>query len=287
MKVKPEVQPVKRYKKPKYPTKEKVSENPDILYRVPDRWKGSPALYAALLLVVSGGLYACSGQGDGSETNSLVIPGDPASAVRESVLPSALEPTALPPASEFKVPVFEHGSGRGSYGCVSVAPPVFLSEEEALQVIREEAEAQGIDFSGTKTLAGTFPAANLYGDKTLEDATWKGELELDGYDEALGFGFEFVSRQDLIDWQVQGNIASSVESYDLKTTAERLAAVAENTAVFYDPSQNWEEFDRNASQNDFEAYVQKFSEEQKTKMIENLREQVRDFLAWLAAEGVI
>ena len=287
MKVKLEVQPVKRYKKPKYPTKEKVSENPAILYRVPDRWKGSPALYAALLLVVSGGLYACSGQGDGSETNGPAIPGDPASAVRESVLPSALEPTALPPASVFKVPVFEHGSGRGSYGCVSVAPPVFLSEEEALQVIREEAEAQGIDFSGTRTLTGTFPATNLYGDKTLEDATWKGELELDGYDEALGFGFEFVSRQDLIDWQVQGNIASSVESYELKATAERLAAAAENMAVFYDPSQNWEEFDWNTSEKDFEAYVRKFSEEQKTKMIENLREQVRDFLAWLAAEGVI
>ena len=41
-------------------------------------------------------------------------------------------------------PIFEHGTGRGADGCVVVSPPVFLSEEEAVQVIREELAKQGI-----------------------------------------------------------------------------------------------------------------------------------------------
>ena len=33
-------------------------------------------------------------------------------------------------------PIFEHGTGRGATGCIVVSSPVFLSEEEAMQVIR-------------------------------------------------------------------------------------------------------------------------------------------------------
>jgi len=40
--------------------------------------------------------------------------------------------------------VFPHGEGRGSFGCMMVTPPAFLSEEEARQVIREELESLGI-----------------------------------------------------------------------------------------------------------------------------------------------
>ena len=278
MKAKLEIAPVKGYKEPRYPTKESLSANPAILYSVPKRWKSSPALYAALLFVVSGGLYACSNQNVASKSSSPTVLEEPSSTIQN---------TAGTAASAYTVPVFEHGSGRGSYGCSSVAPPVFLSEEEAQQVIREEAAIKGIDFSGVKTVEGTFPATNLYEGKALKDATWDGELELDGYDKELGFGFEFISQKDVADWQVEGNILSSVESYDMKGTAERLAASLQNTAVFYDPGENWEDFEWKASEADYESYIEQFTAEQKAEMTENLREQVRDFLAWLAAEGVI
>jgi hypothetical protein len=41
-------------------------------------------------------------------------------------------------------PLFEHGEGRGATGCIVVSPPVFLSEEEAMQIIREELGKHGI-----------------------------------------------------------------------------------------------------------------------------------------------
>ena len=44
-------------------------------------------------------------------------------------------------------PIFKHGEGRGATGCVAVSPPVFLSAEEALHVIKEELTQQGVNIS--------------------------------------------------------------------------------------------------------------------------------------------
>ncbi len=41
-------------------------------------------------------------------------------------------------------PIFEHGEGRGATGCVVISPPVFLSEEEALQIVKEELAKHGV-----------------------------------------------------------------------------------------------------------------------------------------------
>jgi hypothetical protein len=51
-------------------------------------------------------------------------------------------------------PIFEHGEGRGATGCVVVTFPVFLSEEEAMQVIREELAEHGIDLTRGPDLEG-------------------------------------------------------------------------------------------------------------------------------------
>jgi len=44
-------------------------------------------------------------------------------------------------------PIFRHGAGHGSFGCKAVNPPVFLSEDEARQVIIEEGETGGLSFT--------------------------------------------------------------------------------------------------------------------------------------------
>lgn len=61
-------------------------------------------------------------------------------------------------------PIFEHGSGRGSFGCDSVAPPSFISEEEAFQVVEEEAKNYGISFEkpGKELKNIKLPDTNLY-----------------------------------------------------------------------------------------------------------------------------
>ena len=274
------ITPVRFYAVPKYPAKKDVNMDMALLRTIPRRWKAKPAVCMALALTLSTGLYGCV---DRNMTTSEVT------SVSSETAGSSTATTSKAGLA-LSIPVFAEGAGRGSYGCVSVAPPVFLSEEEALQVIREEAKARGVDFSSTKTLEGNdFPATNLFYGDDSELATWQGKLELDGFDSALDIGFEFVSEADVVAWAKKSNIWSSVEVYDMKGTAERLADVVENTAVFYDPAQDSEAFSRNWQKGsiDFDTYVKQYTAEQKALMLEQLREQVRDFLAWLAAEGII
>ena len=264
------ITPVRHYFIPKYPTKMDVRISPAILRAVPRRWDVKPAVCMALMFTLSTGLYGCA---DGNNAGGGVSTGGN---------------TAL----SLSIPIFEHGVGRGSYGCSSVAPPVFLSEEEALQVIREEAEARGVNFDDTKSIEGDhFPATNEYDiDGTDNNTTWEGTLELDGYDSTLGIGFEFVSQEDVVAWENKDTeMLCSVSSFYMKSTAERLADVVKNTAVFYDPASNYEDFkyDWNGDSADYETYMNQYTAEQKERMLEDLREQVRDFLDWLAAEGII
>jgi len=157
-------------------------------------------------------------------------------------------------------------------------------------VIREEAAATGVSFSGAWSIEGTFPATNLYGDEQLKNDAWTGTLELDGYDERLAIGFEFVSKDDVIAWQKTGNQWSSVEEYEMKDTAERLAASMFNVAVFYDPGENWANYNFDILSEDYEtraAYNEEYAAREHERMIEDLRLQVRDFLCWLAAERII
>ena len=289
--------PVSHYKEAAYPTKEQVMAHPELLRRIPRRWAGNPLVLTALGLVLSAGLTACgtvqssdmpsSPSPRSSEENgtSDFLASDLSHPTVASAADSA-EPSdeASPNAPEaLDIPIFAHGTGRGSYGCESVAPPVFLSEEEAMQVIAEECAAQGIDISGEKTISGTFPATSTLPEAISggeSDKTYTGELTLDGYSEDLGIGVEFVSTDDILDWQADTGMAATVEQYNLKGTAQRLADCTDNVAVFYDPTaDDYRDF----TGSNEESYV----ENGKAQSLEELREQVRDFLQWLKAQGVV
>jgi len=258
------IKPVPFYKEPRYPTKAVVLMNPAILNYLPQRWKSMPSLCLALTLTISTGLYGCAKDDtrDKDESDKDL---------------------------KVSVPFFAHGEGRGAYGCVMVAPAVYLSEEEAFQIIKEEAEAKGVHFSDTKTIKGmNFPATNIYyGDTEYE--TWKGSIELDGFDSDLQIGFEYVSEEDVYEWAKESDYWCSVSEYDMKGTAERLSEVVKNTAVFYDPGADADAFEMNweADNETMQAYADQYRSEQREQMQENLRAQVRDFLEWLAAEGII
>ncbi len=285
--------PLPNYKSPSYPTKEEIMQNPALLRKIPRRWAGNPLVLTALGLVLSAGLTACGTASDSILPDSASPAADALDATTPpssgNSIASAADSTgnsteaSANDVESLDIPIFAHGTGRGSYGCESVAPPVFLSEEEAMQVIEEECAAQGIDISGQKTISGTFPATSTLPvaiSDSDSDKTYTGELTLDGYSEDLGIGVEFVSTGDIKDWQADTGMAASVDEFDVKGTAQRLADCTDNVAVFYDPMA--------ADYNDFtgsneESYV----ETGKEQSLEELREQVRDFLQWLKAQGVI
>lgn len=265
------VTPAVRYLEPRYPSAEQAALDPSLLRRLPRRFSAVPAVCAALSAVLALGLTGCHAPDD--------------------TAPGADKAPAL------NIPVFAHGDGIGSYGCVSVAPPVFLSEEEALSVIRDEAAKYGLELSGD---AGTVPAQlplhNTFppaGEPRQPLKTARGELTLDGYFDSAGIGVEFVSVGDLAAWQDPGQTSfSSVEDYYFQDAADALANGNENLAVFYDPaSADYSEFQYDWPDDDdgsgYAAYAEDYAARQKEKSLDDLREQVKDFLRWLQGQGVI
>ncbi len=264
MKVKLTVEPLLSYGPPKYPVKERALAHPELLASTPSRWKGSPALCAALALTVSVGLGGCAKQPGGRVR--LFARGD--GIVRVYV-------------------------GEGWVGMIQ--PPAFLSEQEAGQIIREEAEARGIRFGaeGTKTLSGYFPMTEFQLDSPgiPEGETWQGDLALDGYDAEKGVGFEYISKTDIEQWSKTNVRADDRTSsiYDFsnaglllsRSIREQMDEDWGRIGILYDPGTVYVKTDGAAlSEEEYQRIQREFK-------IGQLRLQVRDFLDWLAVQGII
>ena len=260
------IQPVRRKSPPRYPTREYLFAHPELLAIVPERWRRNrfvlKVLGAAACLVLSIQNEACAQQ-----------KGRAASAARIA-------------------PLFPHGEGRGSFGCLATNPPVFLSEDEARQVIQDEAKKSGIEFvADAFTVAKvTVPLTDPYWCppqvKRPGPAVQRRDVVLDGFDREHQVGYEFVSRQDFTAWERKDPACrSTVASYDMKGIAEALRAGLEAAApeprigVFYEsgamPAASREH-----------SWEQR-REEGRRLGANELREQVRDFIRWLKAQGVI
>lgn len=267
------VKSLKIYKNPDYPTKEEVFARPDILMLVPNRWKKNACAGAALTVLLAIVLSGC-----GQKTS-----------VNEGFKTSAAEKSKAPKEKLAQaVPIFEHGKGRGSFGCDSVAPPSFISEEEAFQVVQEEAKSYGINFEkpGPELKNINLPSINLYYEpenpnKGSVNSTHKGSLSLDGYNKDNKLAFEFISAEDYRSWQGKSNMVSTVETYDFLEAAKLLSqGLNKNTegsiiGLFYNPMITPESKLRLD-----ETAVKKLAEEE-------LRKQVKDFFEWLKAQEII
>lgn len=288
-----QLEKVRSYPIPRYPTAVQFHETEKITRYMPRRWRGRRLVGQVLLFTAITGLCSCSIR-DTAETTEVNV-----HAAVEPDTGSEKTPWYLqifrgdgqtepeqPGERPLAVPLFVHGEGRGSFGCDSVLPPVYLSEDEAAQVIRETAMEYGVDFSGKKTVESKkLPYTNVYGDDM--NKTYKGELQLDGYDVDLGIGFEYVSQKDVSTWHKDTGVMSTVETFDMKGTAEKLTDVLTDTAVFYDPGIDYSAMPDWQSEEDWNRAVEEYHTLQKERMLADLRAQVVDFLEWLAGQGII
>lgn len=270
-----QVKPISKYKQPVYPCREDIIKDPDLLKKLPERWRGNSYASAALSLLLIMTLTSCRGQNVDTGSRGGVIA-----------------------AKGQAAPIFIHGDGRGSFGCESVAPPAFLSEEEAFTVISEEAKREGIIFSnrGLTLKDVIIPKTDIFyeQDEAKKVEGVKGDLALDGVDSSKNIAFEFVSQDDIKSWvDKNSGVWSSVESYRFLDTAETLAEGMKdktgnfNVATFYDPyfdfeSQNTQDMIKNYK-DDYLGLQEKLKDQVKS----DLREQVRDFLSWLKGQGII
>lgn len=264
--------PVRRAKTPRYPTRLEIDSDPQLLASLPPTWRANPEIERLARLLLSATVAASA----------------------SSAWAQDAQPTKAPKRGSFAAvvaPLFEHGEGRGATGCVVVAPPAFLSEEEAQQIIAEELARHGLP-AGT---SGTTMSAVRVPERT------QGKCRPGGKDEPIyekpetASSLRIAYRNDdrklaaavvvkdrlqemggvqpgqSIGKNGRGSMCfSTVQSYDLKGTAAFVRTQAERQGrgvylgVFYDPATP-----------------------KKATSRELLRQQVADFAEWLKGQGVI
>jgi len=261
------IEPLHKYAEPRLPTREIVDEHPELLRLLPRRWQTNSAVVAALTACFA--LSSCASNAAGKPS---------------------------PKAASRIAPVFVHGSGIGAFGCEVVNPPTFLSEEEAREVIVNEAKRAGIIF---EKIGKTLPKVELpvtpreFGEKQPKRQTKAQAIMLDGIDKKRNISFEYVSQDDLVKWQGDPNDhpTSTVISYNIAGTAKDLQAgiakvkPAGAYAVFYDPvvlqKMNF------GPSTDIDATMGRAMSAAMDEARNELRAQVKDFIKWLKAQGVI
>ena len=255
-----DVKPVKKYDGPDYPAKWVLDQHPELLHLIPKRWQSNQAALAALgalILLMAG----CRDAGAAGKVSAARV-----------------------------APIFQHGIGRGAFGCEVINPPVFLSEDEGRQIVIDEAKRAGIKFAeDIKAVSNVrLPVTDLFdrrvdksGNSLLPMETKVGTLKLDGTDNKRNVSFEFISESDLkVMLPEHFNVESTVEVWDVQGFARgvRNGLIKQKSegriGVFYDPV--WVDSPKLDKMNQSRDTIEKA-----------LRQQVRDFIKWLKAEGVI
>lgn len=273
--------PILNYKTPNYPKIELVLSEPDVLLRnMPKTWQGNKLLVTAM---ISFSLSACKFQ---TEENVNLISNE------QIINDASLKPVLQNKVNErikdssLVAPIFIHGDGVGVSGCVMIAPPVYLSEEDAMKIILNELKKKGISFNDKFT----GDSINIKQKKVhyknnpkknenpvyFSDETSK--FYPDAYNKELNMILEFVSFKDYFKFGDEEPEWSSVSDYYIKTAAEKIRNTIKkqnkyNAVIFYDPV-GWGDRDESSDWDQMEKSGRK-------KAIDSLKFQVNDFIEWL------
>jgi hypothetical protein len=288
------IKPVKHYKDPGYPTRASMLLNPSCLSEcVPTRWKGNRMLATMLAVYLLGPENTDAQSANVTGERPAMVKGD-----RESRESTPVQQDARREQLSSIAPIFVHGDGRGTTGCVVMNPPVFLSEAEARQIVEEELMKEHIVFDKKNVTLEDVAFQKDYGH-------FKGDavpVTLDGYSTQYNLAYEIVTAEDY--HKFGGEYSNStVQSYDLVTAAENLRNKMKehgrkNVVVFYDPLLNDEPTEEHSkaydkmlrhdelSQGDRFATLEDWGRAEKNRSIELLKRQVSDFIEWIKKEGL-
>jgi len=300
------LKPVKQYRTPIYPEREVFLDNPSSLSEyVPSSWKILKIPAAALLFFV---LNTCANQGtQGMDENSTRI-------VDQNEKKDSSEQITQQKA--LIAPIFIHGDGIGTSGCIAISPPVFLSETDALELIRSKLEKEKLIFDKRDYIIDDIYSidelelsSHLMNDEYVTPKSMRHPFYFDFYSTRYNLGIKFISgrvnynlaeirseSQDKIEARILADKHTGmtmnksclggfyVAHYDLIETAQRsrefLRKYAHiNTAFFYDPLVKPKNPNRVLSK-----FIDTSLLEPKKNPEELLEKQVDDFIAWFNIE---
>ncbi len=286
------LQPVPRSETPGYPTGEEVAAEQELLERSwPRGWRFGKDITSAATVLLAANLTGCGDSQAAPPSETKIAQGNEQCTTQVAST-----------AGTVVAPIFEHGTGRGMTGCIVMNPPVFLSEEEAMQVIKEELGRHGIELEANVKLRDVevVPPLEEWQEDTrtmriVEDRSLAEPLTVDGLDELNKVAVEYVSDDDYlatVPYSVDENgvkWSSWFGRYDVKSAAESLAKQIRRQSkrklyagLFYDPMVRWDFGDPDGD-TPFEKLLDSCNEESKRL----LRLQAQDFVAWLKKEKAL
>ena len=294
------IEPVKDMPSPRYPDKYTREVRNILAAAHPQRWRNKSLVVGALAATVTIGLSACSHRDEGASVMSpeqAATRGDmstinaSAATLFQPIGVTLSENISLPSGV---VPLFEYGEGIGAFGCVSVASPYFMSEDEAFAILKAAFAEAKVELSKNIKEQQIILPANIIaarGDDAPE--TIASSLMLDGL--ANGMPVEFVSEADVVAWKY-GRPDPIVSFYQIKNIAQTLSENNPGLVVFYDPvsyahsESKRTEQKKGESREAFRARYQALCDHVENETIieseQQLRNQVRAFIEWLNAEGM-
>ena len=309
-----EIKPMETAPKPGYPDKYAAEARLALAQAHPNRWLRRPLIVGVLSATVALGLSGC---------DDSLIGGPPAVLGMMTALPPietgadgtnlgddfiTMGDFPIPVLSGSYIPVFEYGEGTGSIGCMAIAAPVFMSEEEAFAILAAALAEAGLTLNKAATTLdmATLPVTDLYGDKNIDtSAVMPGALTIDGLlDVEQGLPVKFVSKDDIEAWQYkhapgETPMMSSVSSYKVQNAARTLADNNPSLVVFYDPltmvyyDQLWDKVLKAEGESEeeywarWEAARDEAEQAAKAESGQYLRGQAQALVDWLRAQGVL
>lgn len=285
------IKPVKRYRTPNLPTAGVLTKHPELLHVVPRRWINNTIVLQAL--AISSGLLLTNCQ-----TNEQS---------------AKLDNNLLLSESPKVAPVFFHGSSRANFAGLPILPYIYLSEEEACDVINDEAKLFGIDFNkgnqiSLKTEYSCFPEKRKE-NQDLREYKDSIQLDINGHDTDKHISYVCVCvEKNLFPLYPDSNITDYYERprdmiYDALILRQSLikSCPLDIFVVFYTPIEkldldDFKKFcDIRQSEDEskplqpsiIKEYVKMKEQDLNPKSSEFIRLQVRDFIEWLKAQGVI
>jgi len=287
---------IKTYGDPRYPTSEILAQRPELLRVLPRRWHNTPLVLGTLAALL---------------------------ALIEQPTLRADEKSTVHTAPVF---VHGSGKGAFGCVAVSPpvflteADACEVIEEEARKAGVELSERghklSGVEIPITDPFAFLAEEDQRNGKKPAKPTPTfqKGDLPLAGWNSKLRVGYKFLSSKDFEDWEIKdSSVNCSVSEYNLLETAKRLQTGLQKgketgaVVVFYEPvgkpseslqrfkmPSDWQSLSKDEKQalekesiKADEAYWKAYKTSAKKAGAEELRSQVKDFIAWLKAQGVI
>ena len=291
------IKPVAKAVPSPIPTAAEAAADPSLLAPAVRRGpRGAGALLGAGLL---GGLFAPAAVGADEAVPPPEVPVLDASRAADAEATARAE-EAREAVATVVAPILQKAleeEGRGFFGCVSIDPPYVFSENEALDIIRQEFAKEGVELLPDRELSGFAEDRPNRGNEVEEPSSsgegtgrWRFDL---GTEDGTLF-VEFLTRHDNVALREEKEPWFTMDCPDLPACSERVREKLSSRtngdpatiALFFDPltyipppkDKPWDwtlpeevRQPREAAQNEL-AHRQ-------------LHEQVRFFLDWARKEG--